>query len=1129
MKRLLLSFLMLATLLGTLPARAQEEQKREMRTVWVATVSNIDWPQTRGSSASVIARQKQQLIDLLDGFVKANMNAICLQVRPMADALYRSSYEPWSSYLTGTRGKDPGWDPMEFAVEECHKRGLEFHAWVNPYRFSNNSGNDCTTAIDQEIKASGMLMTVGERIVFNPALQASRDRLLNVCREMIENYDIDGIIFDDYFYPGGGTPTNSSAPDYQLWQQSGSGMSIADWRRANVNEMVRQMYEMVQETRPGVKFGIGPAGVAGTRSTSAAQHGVDPCPTGSDWQYDQIYSDPLAWLEDGTIDYISPQLYWKCNHSTNPFGPLTQWWSYVANHFNRHHYASHNIYFMASTNTQDDWDEIIQQIRYSRQYNLDNAPGVNFYSAKYIDGPTCSGLADYLAQQVFTKPAIPPAMTWKTRKYYNAPENATMNGTTLSWTAVNERAQIKYAIYAIPNTAAISDIQSSTYGGIKSDYLLGLTYDNTYTLPEAYRNGYWYAVTVIDGWNNENAPAYINAPNGDAEEVTLLSPKGTTLAHWQATFSWTAATDATYTLQIAEDENFGNIVINRENITATSIVITLSALKSSTTYYWRVITSQNGHFDKASQPATFVTAQRPTAPAATLVAPANGANVEDDFTLEYTVDNAVTGSTVQVAADQAFTDVKIQSSEVESQNGHKTLTVQGSKLGLGTFYWRVLTTAADCDPGTSAVRSFTVTKISTGSYEPGYVIKRDIDTYDHIDGYRLTNRWVRSIKDEYDNITFDSDGMMNRGFTVKDDHLLVIGRSTGASDADVYIDHYDTATGEHIKRVNVASDVQALYYPGNDIFQDNAGNVLVSNLVLNASSQPIKIYQVDPDTGEATLRASVTVSNTATTRIDHCNVWGDVTGSKFYVFAALSSGTQIVRWTIENGAVTQTKVTTVGGRYPSSAANFGLAPRIYPIGETQAYVSGGSIHFTLYDTNNGRILDSFANNTDIEPDGTESNGGTVFEFNNKNYLLYPCSDFRSAMGFKFALTSNADDTEFVGFEPMWQFPAQGIGNINSQTWDATCLATDGKNVHEKNIYIYVPGNGIAAYTLAAPLTCDINLDGRVDVDDVNIAIRVILGSESNLDYIIRSDVNGSAITDIDDVNEIINFILTNNN
>ena len=175
MKQFLFS---LIVLLMALSVVAKESQKREMRTVWVATVSNIDWPQSRGTGANVIAKQKKQLTDLLDGFEAANMNGICLQARPMADAFYKSSYEPWSSYLTGTRGQDPGWDPLEFAVAECHKRGLECHVWVNPYRFSNSSGNDCNTPQDQALKNSGLLMQVGTRVVFNPALEGSRQRVV---------------------------------------------------------------------------------------------------------------------------------------------------------------------------------------------------------------------------------------------------------------------------------------------------------------------------------------------------------------------------------------------------------------------------------------------------------------------------------------------------------------------------------------------------------------------------------------------------------------------------------------------------------------------------------------------------------------------------------------------------------------------------------------------------------------------------------------------------------------------------------------------------------------------------------------------------------------------------------------
>ena len=359
-KFLLLSIAIMTMAIGS---NADEALKREMRAAWVATVYRIDWP----TSVNNASAQKAELNAYLDNLQAQNFNAIYLQVRTMCDAFYQSSYEPWSSYLTGTRGKYPGYDPLAYAVEQCHARGIQCHAWVNPYRWSASASTDWNTPQDQELKNAGMLLTYNGKTILNPGLPETRQRIVNVIKEIITKYDVDGVVFDDYFYPDN-IPTNSSAPDYRLWNDSNVDMTFADWRRNNVNMMVRDVYYMIQDVKPEVRFGISPAGVAGTRSTSAAQHGVTPCPTGSDWQYNGIFSDPLAWLEQGTIDYISPQLYWKTTHSTNPFGPLTQWWSYIANHFGRHHFASHSISFLAEgSNTSNDWAEIVQQINFSRQ------------------------------------------------------------------------------------------------------------------------------------------------------------------------------------------------------------------------------------------------------------------------------------------------------------------------------------------------------------------------------------------------------------------------------------------------------------------------------------------------------------------------------------------------------------------------------------------------------------------------------------------------------------------------------------------------------------------------------------------------------------------------------------------
>ncbi|MBR1882824.1 MAG: family 10 glycosylhydrolase [Muribaculaceae bacterium] len=1105
---------------------ADEAQKREMRTVWVATVSNIDWPQTRGTGATVIAKQQQQLTDLLDGFEAANMNAICLQVRPMADALYKSSYEPWSSYLTGTRGKDPGWDPLLFAVQECHKRGLECHVWVNPYRFSNSGGRDCTTAQDEALKQSGILLTMGDRIVFNPGLEASRQRVVNVCREMIENYDIDGIIFDDYFYPSvtGGIPTDSSAPDYDLWQQSGTTLSIADWRRAQVNLMVRNVYDMVQTVRPGVKFAIGPAGVAGTRSTSAAKHGVDPCPTGSDWQYNGIYSDPLAWLEEGTIDYISPQLYWKTNHSTNPVGPLTKWWSYAANHFGRHHYASHNIYFMASTNTQEDWDEILEQIRLSREYNLDNAPGVNFYSAKYISGPTCTGFGDYLAQKMFQHKALTPALTWKEKQVLGQVADAKRSGNTLSWTGIDHKP-IKYGVYAIPTSMPVDQIKSAKFEGIMSDYLMKIAFDAACEIPAEFRTGYWFAITAIDGWGNEYEPTYVDAPAGEADAVTLIAPTAGSVVTWRQAFSWTSATAATYRLQVATDSLFANVVIDEKGLTDAHRTLNLIALTAEAPHYWRVIVSQSGKFDKTSAFSSFVTPEREKTPATQLISPEDGAELTDATTLRCGVVQA-DAYTLQVAADPGFDEVKYTSSDFQVVPAEGvTFGFQPSAVGKGTFYWRVLTRKEGYEDGVSDVRSFVITRLDVGNLEPGYVLKRDIDTYDPQGRLTLTSKWIRSVKSDYANITFDGDGLMNRGFTVKDGKVLVIGRSEGSSTADIYIDQYSAETGERIKRVPVDAAAQCSYYPANDIFQDDAGHVLISNLTLNVGSNPLKIYQVDPETGAVTLMASLTTESTATKRVDHCNVMGDVTARSFQVYAAMSNGTQVVRWQVAgagSGSILGSQIMTAKAFLPADASYFGLAPRVYPAHDGTVYVTGGSTHLTRYDMATGEIVDGFDKNTAIQPASTEANGAAFFTLQGKNYMLYPYSDFRSSTGFRFMLAQSEGGERYADYQLGWIFPERGLGGVNSSTWSAHCAVADGNRPNQKDLYLYVPGNGIAAYRLTAGILGDVNGDGVVDVADVNLVVNMILGG-APIDAL--ADVNGDGYVDVSDVNAIINLVL----
>ncbi len=474
--------------------------KREVRSVWMATVWALDWP----SSTSSTTAQKNEMVKYLDVLQKNNFNAVYFQVRTMSDAFYKSSYEPWSSYLTGTRGKDPGWDPLAFVVEECHKRGMECHAWVNPYRFS--TGSNWSTAQDQALKSAGMLLAYTKSdgkttTILNPGLESVRKRIVDVCKEIISNYDVDGLVFDDYFYPEG-IPVTSSAGDYDLWQKSGASMTFGDWRRNNVNQMVADVYKMVQQQKPYVRFGISPAGAACTSAAVAAKHGIDRCPVASDWQYDGIFSDPVAWLEAGTIDYISPQLYWKTNHKTNPFGPMTKWWSYVAKHFGRHHYASHSISFLNSSNTTGDWEEIGKQVQFSRDYTENEAPGAVFYSAAYVTGKKQSGFGEWLQVNKFQNKALTPAIDWKKSDLEKVQVSAlSKRATVLSWAGVDN---VRYSVYAVPESVNVETLDSN----IPAEYLLGVSYKTTYTMPDDKKSGYNYAVCVLDRYGNEYEPVY---------------------------------------------------------------------------------------------------------------------------------------------------------------------------------------------------------------------------------------------------------------------------------------------------------------------------------------------------------------------------------------------------------------------------------------------------------------------------------------------------------------------------------------------------------------------------------------------------------------------------------------------
>lgn len=296
---------------------------REMRAAWVATVDNIDWPTKRGDST---AEAKREMLAILDKAQALHLNTIVFQVRPSADALYESSLEPWSEYLTGRQGKAPSpmWDPLAFTVHEAHLRGIQVHAWFNPYRAMSNAQKGPNS--DEHISKTHPegVVKYGDQLWMDPGDPYIRKRTEQVILDVTERYNIDGVHMDDYFYPypvHGKDGKDVPFPDdrsYDAYLKRGGKLDRGDWRRDNVNRMVEDVYHEIKAKKPWVLFGISPFGIYRPGVPKGISAGVD--------EYAQLYADPLKWAKEGWIDYLTPQLYWPISQKAQAFPTLLKWW-----------------------------------------------------------------------------------------------------------------------------------------------------------------------------------------------------------------------------------------------------------------------------------------------------------------------------------------------------------------------------------------------------------------------------------------------------------------------------------------------------------------------------------------------------------------------------------------------------------------------------------------------------------------------------------------------------------------------------------------------------------------------------------------------------------------------------------
>jgi len=397
---------------------------REMRGLWIATVANIDWPSKRTLTAE---QQRAELIDIFDRAVDAGFNTIVMQVRPASDAVYRSDLEPWAALLTGTQGTDPGYDPLEFAVAEAHARGLELHAWINPFRAGNAPDTTVLAPSHQWHTNRSIVRVYGAQLWLDPGETAARDHSLRVVTDIVRRYDIDGIHMDDYFYPypvanpaGGG---NLVFPDSASYARSGSTLSRDDWRRENIDRFVERLYSEAHDIKPNIKVGISPFGIW--------RPGNPPSVQGFD-AYASIYADAKKWLQSGWVDYFVPQLYWAISAPQQSFPALLDWWI-SQNTASRHVWPGLATYRSAALSNGFARNEIAEQVKLMR------ARPVSQGHVMYNTTTTLKRDNGVLAtiRPLYEQPAISPAFPWLDNSPPSAP-TVSVVGSTVQITATGD-------------------------------------------------------------------------------------------------------------------------------------------------------------------------------------------------------------------------------------------------------------------------------------------------------------------------------------------------------------------------------------------------------------------------------------------------------------------------------------------------------------------------------------------------------------------------------------------------------------------------------------------------------------------------------------------------------------------
>ncbi len=913
MKKTVLALIVLLLTLNSLFAEDMPP-KREFRAVWLSTVVNIDWPKSRYDSDS---KKQSDLKNYLVKLKDSGCNAVLMQVRCACDAMYKSDIEPWSYWFSGTQGSGPStdWDPLTFAVEEAHKLGMELHAWVNPYRAVvspssiNNSGYIASSHVTKQHPE--WILKFSTVHILDPGLPEVRDYISDVLMDIVTRYDIDGLHMDDYFYPYSGITTEDTA----TFSYDPRGFEdIHDWRRDNINTLVEGIMDSINIVKPWVKWGISPFGIY--------KPGVPEGISGMN-AYSVLYCDPIAWLANQTVDYITPQCYWPFGGGQD-YGKLIPWWAEQANYYGRHFYPGQGMY----NAWRDNWPrgEIPRQIRLNRA--TDHCDGSVFFTANdFYDNH--KNTIDSLKLDLYRYPALWPVMSWKDSIPPASPQNALMavagdGSKTITWDAptYTDPGDSAYAYVVYRSPYPVDDM--SDMSGAQD-----IQFHHDHIFEDDASGMYYYGVSTLDRYKLESPVAVLDHPFVDP----LFPEYAETSAPKDPSIKWADKAGASqFTLEISSSNDFTTPM---HQFTLNDTVKNI-ALNYQTSYYWRVKADNTVYW---SPTWVFTTILAPQVQPLTPFANIEGTRL--DPVLSWGSFEDATSYEVQVAHNEAMSDLLLNELSISDTS------LQLNDLDYATnYYWRLRSNKYD--------RWTDVFSFKT---------KEEF----------VETQWARSSLNQKYPAFLDSSlqasGLALGRFNDKD--ILLVLQSQNDS---IKVNALDAQTGDEVPFVLNMTGISGGLHALRDIEITPDGVIYASNCVEETGS--FKVYQwLDPSQAPLCVYQA---DDVAFRLGDQLTVDGNYYDGTVSIYALSSSYYKLIKlnWNNVSQAFEAEQISL--GRMLKSNASLALIP-----GSNGLYVN--SIGYSVVHFNDqGRTIGIMGDNPSL---ATKASAIEGFAYDEKEYLV----------------------------------------------------------------------------------------------------------------------------------------------